>query len=143
MYSSPSSYADAGAYTVYAGTAPARLDELLEVIDAVIDGILAGGITKDEHDVALGYLQGATLLGLEDSGSRMARLGANLTVRNELISIDDHLARIRAASRDDVARVLHRVLAAPNVLSVVGPFDADDHILVGATERALARASTG
>jgi predicted Zn-dependent peptidase len=143
VYSSPSSYADAGAYTVYAGTAPARLDELLEVIDAVIDGILAGGITKDEHDVALGYLEGATLLGLEDSGSRMARLGANLTVRNELISIDDHLARIRAASRDDVARVLHRVLAAPNVLSVVGPFDADDHILVGATERALARASTG
>ena len=143
VYSSPSSYADAGAYTVYAGTAPARLDELLEVIDAVIDGILAGGITRDEHDVALGYLEGATLLGLEDSGSRMARLGANLTVRNELISIDDHLARIRAASRDDVARVLHRVLAAPNVLSVVGPFDADDHILVGATERALARASTG
>ncbi|HEY5155971.1 MAG TPA: pitrilysin family protein [Acidimicrobiales bacterium] len=139
VYSSPASYADAGAYTVYAGTAPARLPELLEVIDTVLDGLLADGITVAEHEVALGYLQGATLLGLEDSGSRMARLGANLTVRDELISIDDHLARLRAVTRDDVARVLHRVLAAPSVLSVVGPFDAADAVLVEATERARAR----
>jgi len=142
VYSSPSSYADTGAYTVYAGTAPARLAELLEVIDAVIDGMLTDGITVAEHEVALGYLQGATLLGLEDSGSRMARLGANLTVRDELISIDDHLSRIRAVSRDDVARVLHRVLAAPSVLSVVGPFHADDEILVAATDRARSRVAS-
>ena len=143
VYSSPSSYADTGAYTVYAGTAPARLGELLEVIDGVIDGILHGGITEDEHDVARGYLQGATLLGLEDTGSRMARLGANLTVRDELISIDDHLARLRAVTRDDVDRVLHQVLAAPSVLSVVGPFDVDDDVMAQATERARARAATG
>ena len=30
VYSSPSSYADAGALTLYAGTAPARLGEVLE-----------------------------------------------------------------------------------------------------------------
>ena len=112
------------------------------MIDAVIEGILTDGITEAEHDVALGYLQGATLLGLEDSGSRMARLGANLTVRDELISIDEHLARLRAVSRDDVARVLHRVLAAPSVLSVVGPFEADDDVVVTAADRARARAAT-
>ena len=33
---------------------------------------------------------------------------------------------MRAVTRDDVARVLRRVLAAPRVLSVVGPFAADD-----------------
>ncbi len=75
VFSSPSSYSDTGAFTLYAGTAPARLGELLEVIDAVIDHALAEGITDDEHQVARGYLEGATLLGLEDSGSRMARLG--------------------------------------------------------------------
>jgi predicted Zn-dependent peptidase len=139
VYASPSSYADAGAYTLYAGTAPGRLGELLEVIDGVIDGILAHGITADEHAVAQGYLRGATLLGLEDSGSRMARLGANLTVRDELISVDDHLSRIRAVTIDDVARVLHRVLAAPGVLSVVGPFEPDDDVFAAAGERAAAR----
>ena len=52
-----------GRVSLYAGTAPARLGELLEVVDDVIDGILAEGITEAEHDVARGYLEGATLLG--------------------------------------------------------------------------------
>ncbi|MGZ4711297.1 MAG: M16 family metallopeptidase, partial [Acidimicrobiales bacterium] len=141
VFSSPSSYSDAGAFTLYAGTAPARLGELLEVIDAVIDQALAEGITDDEHQVARGYLEGATLLGLEDSGSRMARLGSSLTSRGLITAVDENLARMRAVTRDDVARVLHRVLAAPSVLSVVGPFDEDDPRLLASLERAAARAA--
>jgi predicted Zn-dependent peptidase len=141
VFSSPSSYSDAGAFTLYAGTAPARLGELLEVIDSVIDRILTDGITADEHQVARGYLEGATLLGLEDSGSRMARLGSSLTSRGVIIAIDENLERMRAVTRDDVARVLHRVLAAPSVLSVVGPFDEDDPRLLASLARAEARAA--
>jgi predicted Zn-dependent peptidase len=141
VFSSPSSYSDAGAFTLYAGTAPARLGELLEVIDAVIDQALVEGITDDEHQVARGYLEGATLLGLEDSGSRMARLGSSLTNRGLITAVDENLARMRAVTRDDVARVLQRVLAAPSVLSVVGPFDEDDPRLAACVARAAARAA--
>lgn len=141
VFSSPSSYSDAGAFTLYAGTAPARLGELLDVIDAVIDEALAEGITEDEHQVARGYLEGATLLGLEDSGSRMARLGSSLTSRGLITAVDENLARMRAVTRDDVARVLRRVLAAPSVLSVVGPFDEDDPRLMASVARAAARAA--
>ena len=87
VYSSPSSYADAGAFSLYAGTAPNRLPELLDVIHDVLDAFLADGITDDEHDVARGYLEGATLLGLEDSGSRMARLGSSLISRDEIVDL--------------------------------------------------------
>ena len=59
----------------------------------------------------------------------MARLGSSLTSRGRITAVDEHLARIRAVTRDDVVRVLHRVLAAPSVLSVVGPFDEDDRRL--------------
>ena len=141
VFSSPSSYSDAGAFTLYAGTAPARLGELLEVIDAVIDQALAEGITEAEHQVARGYLEGATLLGLEDSGSRMARLGSSLTSRGLITAVDENLARMRAVTRDDVARVLQRVLAASSVLSVVGPFDEDDPRLAASVARAAARAA--
>jgi predicted Zn-dependent peptidase len=141
VFSSPSSYSDSGVFTLYAGTAPARLGELLEVVDAVIDRIVADGITADEHEVARGYLEGATLLGLEDSGSRMARLGSNLTSRGVITAVDENLERMRAVTRDDVARVLHRVLAAPSVLSVVGPFDEGDPRLVACLGRAEARAA--
>ncbi len=139
VFSSPASYVDAGVVTLYAGTAPARLPELLSVVADVIDAMVADGITDAELDVAKGYLEGATLLGLEDSGSRMARLGAGLIARDEIIPMDEHLARTRAVTTVDVARVLSRIFAAPSTLSVVGPFDEAEPVLAAAVERAAAR----
>ena len=60
------------------------------------------GVTADELDVALGYLEGSLVLGLEDSGSRMARLGGSLTVRGHVRTIDEQLDRYRAVTRADV-----------------------------------------
>ena len=85
-------------------------------------GSLATGITEDEHEVAVGFLTGSLLLGLEDTASRMARLGSSETTRDEVISIDEHVARIRAVTLDDVHRVLRKVLGSPHSSVVVGPF---------------------
>jgi predicted Zn-dependent peptidase len=121
VFSAPSSYSDVGSLMIYSGTAPNRLAELLTVIDGVIEGLLADGITDDEHRVALGYLEGSMLLGLEDSGSRMSRLGSGLTIRDDVVSVDEHVRRIRAVTPGDVSRVLHRVLDGPRAVSAVGP----------------------
>ena len=121
VFSSPSSYSDDGSYVIYSGTTPNRLGELLDVIDSVIDGVLADGITDEEHAVALGYLEGSMLLGLEDSGSRMSRLGSGLTLRDDVTSVDEHVRRIRAVTPDEVSRVLHRVLDGPRAVAAVGP----------------------
>ena len=61
------------------------------------------------------------LLGLEDSGSRMSRLGSGLVVRDSIISIDDHVRHIRSVTLDDVHRVLKRILGQPRAVSAVGP----------------------
>jgi predicted Zn-dependent peptidase len=61
------------------------------------------------------------LLGLEDSGSRMARLGSSVIARGEVTPIDEHVARIRAVTRDDVERVIQRVFATRPTTAVVGP----------------------
>jgi predicted Zn-dependent peptidase len=135
VYSSMSSYSDCGVATVYAGTAPKHTDEVLTVLDDVIDGILADGITTEEHRVAVGYLEGSMLLGLEDSGSRMARLGGSMIVRGEVTSISEHVERIRAVTLDDVHRVLDRVFTAPRTVAAVGPFEADDPRLAATVAR--------
>jgi predicted Zn-dependent peptidase len=127
--SGASGYQGAGSMTVYAGTAPQRLPELLDVLDEVLAGIVADGITDEEHRVALGYLEGALLLGLEDSGSRMGRLGTGEVVRGEVVPVAEHVARIRAVTPDDVARALRRVLGGDRTLAVVGPMEADDPVL--------------
>jgi predicted Zn-dependent peptidase len=130
--SSTSRYSDAGALVVSAGTAPGRLDELCEVIDAEIERLLVDGVSDAERERAIGYLVGATRLGLEDTGSRMLRLAGEELVWGRVATIEEQLDRLRAVTTDDVHKVLHRVLDAPRAIAAVGPVDADHPALAGA-----------
>jgi predicted Zn-dependent peptidase len=126
VYSWASTYDDAGCAGIYAGTAPSRVGELLAVIDDEVGKLVASGITEAELDVAKGYIEGSLVLGLEDSGSRMARLGRSLMARDEVVTVDHQLSRIRAVTTEDVAAVSARVFGSPRALAVVGHVaDAD------------------
>jgi predicted Zn-dependent peptidase len=129
VFTSPSSYSDAGSLIMYAGTAVNRLGELLSVTDEVLAGFLADGITEEEHRVALGYLEGSMLLGLEDSGSRMSRLGTGIATRNDITSVDDHIRRIRVVTIDDVNAVITRIFDGPRAVSAVGPLGSGNPAL--------------
>ena len=65
----------------------------------------------------------------------MGRLGGGMTARDEVIPVDEHLARIRAVTIDDVSRVLHRVFTAPRTVAAVGPFDEDEPTIAPAVDR--------
>ncbi len=65
------------------------------------------------------------VLGLEDTGSRMSRIGKAELVYGEQLSVDDVLARIDSVTLDDVTEVAADVLSATPTLAVVGPFDED------------------
>jgi predicted Zn-dependent peptidase len=121
IYSFTSQYADAGVLGVFAGTSPDKADEVRSVIDEQVAAVEAGGVTAHERDIAVGFLEGSLLLSLEDSASRMARLGRTEVSRRELIGIDEHIARIRAVTVDDVERVVQRVLTSEQVTVTVGP----------------------
>jgi predicted Zn-dependent peptidase len=123
VYSWASTYADAGTAGVYAGTAPARVGELLKVVEDEVGKIAASGVTDSELAVAKGFIEGSLVLGLEDSGSRMARLGRSLMARDEIVPLDDQLTRIRAVTCEDVARVASRVFGGQRTLAVIGPVD--------------------
>jgi predicted Zn-dependent peptidase len=127
VYSYPTSYADAGALVVYAGTAPRHAHEVLGMIHDELDRMAADGITQQELQVATGYLEGSTVLGLEDSASRMSRIGKSLLVHDEVVSVDEVVRRYRAVTLADVRRVLERLLGdARRTTAVVGPFTAAD-----------------
>jgi predicted Zn-dependent peptidase len=129
VYSHPTAFEDSGYLTIYCGTAPKRAREALQVIDDVVGAVLSDGVTDAELAVAAGYLEGSMLLGLEDSGGRMGRLGRSLMQGSHITTIDEHVERLRSVTVADVGRVLDRVLGAPRALAAVGPFDVDD--LVG------------
>jgi predicted Zn-dependent peptidase len=123
VYSYHSPFAGAGALAVYAGTASRHVHEVLELIHEGLDGLAEGGVRADELEIAKGHLRGSTLLGLEESGARMSRIGTSQLVDGEVRPVDDVLARIDALSLDDLARVRDRVLGNDRVLAVIGPFD--------------------
>jgi predicted Zn-dependent peptidase len=120
--SAVSSYTDAGALVASAGTTPARVPEVLGLIHAELDRILDAGVTDHELRVAKGYLEGSMLLGLEDPGSRMARIGDAMLTHGQVAEVEDVLGRFRAVEATDVERVLQRVLdGATRTVAVVGP----------------------
>src|SRR5256885_7631285 len=63
---------------------------------------------------------------------------SGIMARDEVIPVDEHLARLRAVTPDDVSRVLHRVFTAPRTVAAVGPF-GDDEPTIAAADRKSTR----
>ncbi len=125
VYSYAAHYADLGMFGVYAGCLPKKVDQVLEVCREQLALVAESGITADELRRAAGQLKGGFALGMEDTGSRMGRLGKAELVYGELVSVDEVLDRVDAVTLDEVAAVAADLLAAPPTLAVIGPFDSD------------------
>lgn len=95
-------YSDAGYFGMYAGCLPEKIGQVREVLLYEFEKLAADGITGEELVKARGQLAGSTVLGSEDSDSRMSRLGRAELDSGQFIGTDELLARIRAVSLDDV-----------------------------------------
>jgi predicted Zn-dependent peptidase len=126
VYSYRSSYEGAGTLSVYAGTAPDHLEEVFGLCTSILDDLAANGITPRELEVAKGHLVGDLALSLEDSASRMGRIGRGILVHGRVEEFDEVAARLRAITADDVAAVAAGLLAQPKVLALVGPVAEKD-----------------
>jgi predicted Zn-dependent peptidase len=123
VYSFAAAHADAGMFGVYAGCAPAKVDAVLGLVREQLTLVARKGLSAAELERGKGQMRGGVVLGLEDSGSRMSRIGKADLLHGELASLDEVLARIEAVTLDDVAELAADFLAATPSLAVVGPFD--------------------
>ena len=121
VYSTIDTFSDAGALSVYAGCLPERFDEVVQVTTDVLEGVARDGITEDECRIAKGALRGGLVLGLEDSGSRMHRLGRSELNYGKHRSIPETLALIDAVTLDEVNAVARQLLSRPYGAAVLGP----------------------
>ncbi|MEW2480711.1 M16 family metallopeptidase [Mycobacterium sp. NPDC051198] len=121
VYSTVDTFADSGALSVYAGCQPERFDEVVRVTTEVLEGVARDGITADECRIAKGSLRGGLVLGLEDSGSRMHRIGRSELNYGEHRTIDHTLAQIEAVTLEEVNAVAHQLLSRDYGAAVLGP----------------------
>jgi predicted Zn-dependent peptidase len=121
VFSFAANHADSGLVGVSVGCLPNKLDEVLAVVRGELAKVAAEGITSEELARGKGQLRGGLVLGLEDSASRMARIGKAELVHDELLSIDDVMARIDAVGLDEVRQVAAEIFGRPEILAIVGP----------------------
>ncbi|GAA2971188.1 pitrilysin family protein [Streptomyces enissocaesilis] len=121
VYSYTSSFADCGLFGVYAGCRPAQVHDVLKICRGELEKVAADGLPDEEIARAVGQLSGSTVLGLEDTGALMNRIGKSELAWGDHMSVDDMLAKMAAVTPDEVRAVAADVLGHRPSLSVIGP----------------------
>ncbi len=125
-YSYTSAYADTGQFGIYVGCLPSKIDDVLKICRDEVARVVSDGLTEDEIVRGKGQMRGGLVLGLEDTGSRMSRIGKNELVYEELLSVDEVLSRIESVTAGEIAEVATDVLSRPLTLAVIGPYGDKD-----------------
>ncbi len=121
VYSAIDTFSDSGAFSVYAGCLPERFDEVVKLTAEVFETVARDGITAEECRIAKGSLRGGLLLGMEDSASRMNRLGRSELNYGEYRTVSEALRHIDAVTLEDVNAVARKVLNGRIGAAVLGP----------------------
>ncbi|MFC0529630.1 M16 family metallopeptidase [Phytohabitans kaempferiae] len=121
VYSYSSQYADTGLFAVYAGCAPGKVEEVLELTRAELAAAATKGFTEAELARGKGMSKGSFVLGLEDTGSRMSRLAKGELLYGDVLPVDELLAQVDAVTLDEVNALATDLLTRPTSLAVIGP----------------------
>ena len=122
VYSFRVPYADSGAYGIYVGTTPRQTAQVLELVRQGLAGLAGAGVTADELERAKGNMKGSLALSMEETNSRMIRLGRHELTEVRHLSLDETVAAIEGVTREEVHQVAQEVFSSPQVLGAVGPF---------------------
>ncbi len=124
VYSFSPSYSDAGLFGLYAGCSPSKAGQVAELMIGEFRRLGEGGATDEEMRRAVGQLSGASALALEDSDTRMSRLGRAEITLGEYIDLDETLRRLALVTPRDVRELARELAARPLSIAAVGTVEA-------------------
>ncbi|MEV0718312.1 pitrilysin family protein [Asanoa sp. NPDC050611] len=126
VYSYASQFADSGLFAVYAGCAPGKVEEVLDLTRASLATVARDGVTATEVARGKGMAKGSYVLGLEDTGSRMSRLAKGEFLYDDPLTVDELLAKVDAVTVDEVNALAAELCGQEMSLAVIGPFEDGD-----------------
>ncbi|MGP5672263.1 M16 family metallopeptidase [Brachybacterium alimentarium] len=121
VYSFSGGYRDAGLFGMYAACRPGRTSQVVELLAAELARMGERGIDEEELSRAKGQITGSFALGLEDTSSRMGRLGTIELVHGTYTSVDETLEKIGRVGPDDVRDLAARLAGSFTTRVEVGP----------------------
>jgi predicted Zn-dependent peptidase len=99
---------------------------VLRLVREELARVAEEGLTAEEVARGRGQLKGGLVLGLEDTGSRMSRLGKSELSYGEYLPVREVLARLDAVDEEQVRTVGADLLTREMCLAVVGPYRESD-----------------
>jgi predicted Zn-dependent peptidase len=109
IYSYPSSYRDAGLFTIYAGMNPEHLSKVSKLIIEEINELKKHGIKSDELQKSKEQLKGNYILGLESTSSRMNSMGKSELMMEKIYTPEEILQKIDKVNMDSIKEVINQV----------------------------------
>jgi len=123
VYSFSPSYSDAGLFGIYAGCSPSKAGQVTELMLSEFRSLAETGVTADELRRANGQLSGASALALEDSDTRMSRLGRAELTMGEYVDLDESLRRLDLVTADGIRELAEELVSRPLSVAAVGTID--------------------
>ena len=121
-YAYPQQFAGTGTLAFYAGCKTEKAEEVIKLMRDISESVAQHGLTDEEISRAKGAVTGGLILGQEDTGSRMSRIGKSELVYGEIMSFDDILSKVRSVTPEQVHQLARDLFSAPATLALVGPF---------------------
>ncbi|MFV9509805.1 M16 family metallopeptidase [Tepidibacillus sp. LV47] len=123
VFSYHTSYKDTGLFTIYAGTAPNQVNDVVEIIQQLLLEMKQKGITDKELKKGKEQLKGNLMLSLESTNSRMSRLGKNELLLGKHLSLDEMVQKIEQVNHDSIQTVISKVFQHPFAFSMISTLD--------------------
>ncbi|MDX6695870.1 MAG: hypothetical protein QOF02_3473 [Blastocatellia bacterium] len=100
-----SAFSDTGVFTIYAGTSPDQLDEVLDLSLAELRRVVRESVSEDELQLVKDQAVSSILLGLESSSMRAGALARQEIIHGRRISPDEIISRLEAVTVEELGRV--------------------------------------
>ncbi len=100
-----SAYSDAGVFTIYAGTSPEYLDEVIDLSLIELRRAVSESVSDEELRLVKDQAVSSILLSLESSSMRAGALARQEIIHGRRISPDEIIERLEAVTPEDVQRV--------------------------------------
>jgi predicted Zn-dependent peptidase len=124
VFSFGASFSDAGVFGLYAGASPSKAVDVAELMLAEFYKLADTGVTAEELARARGQLAGSSALALEDTDTRMSRLGRSEISSGEFYDYDASLEMLDRVTVEEVQALALELAGGPLSVVSVGQADA-------------------
>ncbi|HEX4900985.1 MAG TPA: pitrilysin family protein [Pyrinomonadaceae bacterium] len=100
-----STFSDVGVFTIYAGTSPEHMDEVVDLSLNELRRIVRESVSLEELQLAKDQAVSSILLGLESSSARAGTLARQEIIHGRRISPDEIISSIEAVTPDEIQAV--------------------------------------